>query len=111
MSASRTCFNPCAPKAPADTGAAVHDGDDVRISWTDRAGDEAGFRVDRKIAGGKWTAIAYRPPRIQGDANNPQEWIDFLAPPGRKLSYRVVALNEKDDDGAAGETVTIEVPK
>ena len=70
----------------------------VRITWTDASDNEAGFRVDRRIGDGRWTAIAYRPPRIQGDKNNPQMWIDYLAPPGKPLAYRVVAVNGKDDD-------------
>ena len=85
----------------------------VRITWTDASNNEAGFRVDRKIDDGAWTTIAYRPPRIQGDANNPQMWLDYLAPIGRPLVYRVVAVNSKDDDQGASEPtspVTLRTP-
>jgi len=75
----------------------------VQITWTDASKNEAGFRVDRKIDDGAWTAIAYRPPRIQGDENNPQMWIDYLAPPGRSLVYRVVAVNSRDNDQGASD--------
>jgi len=75
----------------------------VQITWTDASSNEAGFRVDRKIDDGAWTAVAYRPPRIQGDKSNPQMWIDFLAPPGRPLVYRVVAVNSKDNDQGASD--------
>jgi len=52
-----------------------------------------GFRIDRRFADGKWQPIAYRPPHVQGDSDNPQEWIDFTAPPAKALTYRVVAIN------------------
>jgi hypothetical protein len=75
----------------------------IAITWTDASDNEAGFRIDRKVNGGPWTAIAYRPPRIQGDKDNPQVWIDFLAPPGRQLVYRVVAVNSRDNDQGASD--------
>ncbi len=82
----------------------------VQITWNDASKNEAGFRIDRKTDDGQWTTIAYRPPRIQGDRNNPQMWIDFLAPPGRQLVYRVVAVNSRDDDqGASAPTPAITV--
>jgi len=82
----------------------------VQITWNDASKNEAGFRIDRRIDDGQWTTIAYRPPRIQGDRNNPQMWIDFLAPPGRQLVYRVVAVNSRDDDqGASDPTPAITI--
>ena len=75
----------------------------ARITWTDASKNEAGFRVDRKIGDGAWTTIAYRPPRIQGNENNPQMWIDYLAPCGKALVYRVVAVNGKDNDQGASD--------
>ena len=70
-----------------------YDGDAVIIDWTDTANNEIGFRVERQIGGGPWMIIAYRPPRIQGAEENPQRWVDFLAPSGVPLRYRVTAIN------------------
>jgi hypothetical protein len=98
-------------KPPADVKAELSGGA-VKITWTDASDNEIGFRVDRRNAGGPWTAIAYRPPRIQGSERNPQAWADFTAPPGQPLQYRVAAINAKDDDsGAAAPTAQIVLPK
>jgi len=97
---------------PKSVRAEVLKGVAVRITWSDASKNEAGFRIDRKIDE-QWMTIAYRPPRIQGDPNNSQQWIDYLAPTGVPLAYRVVAVNSKDDDhGASDPTrpVTIRVP-
>jgi hypothetical protein len=89
------------PTAPADVTAEPYQGDAVMVTWTDTADNEIGFRVDRKIGDGAWTAIAYRPPNVQGTPENPQAWADFTAPPGRRLHYRVVAINVDDGDEGA----------
>ena len=85
---------------PTDVKAAMHDTDAVDITWSGGA-NAVGIRVERKIAGGKWQAIAYRPPQVQGDPENPRQWIDFTAPTGKELVYRVVALDADDSDKAA----------
>lgn len=77
--------------------------DSVEILWTDTSVSEIGFRIDRRIDDGPWEAIAMRPPHIQGHALNPQSWRDYLAPRGRKLSYRVVAMDVADSDKAASQ--------
>ncbi len=88
---------------PAAVRATIHEGDAVKITWKDTATGEVGFRIDRRIGEGPWRVIAYRPPQIQGHPENPPQWIDFLAPPEKPLSYRVVALDSRDDQRAAGE--------
>jgi hypothetical protein len=97
---------------PRDVKAAVHEGDAVRVTWRDATDNEVGFRIDRRIDGGRWIAMAYRPPQIAGDENNRPEWIDFLAPSARPVDYRVVALSGKDnDDGASAPTQTVTLAK
>ena len=94
-----------APPPPASVKASAQKGVAVQITWTDASDNEAGFRIDRKRGRGPWTPISYRPPRIQGDRNNPQMWVDYLAPPGASLTYRVVAINSRDDEqGASAPT-------
>ncbi|MDP6523442.1 MAG: hypothetical protein QGH15_04395 [Kiritimatiellia bacterium] len=98
MKGAQVGDGPATPSPPADVSARIYDNVAIKITWKDTCDGEAGFRIDRKIAGSKWTAIAYRPPQITGHEENRPEWIDFLAPPGKELVYRVVALNAKDDD-------------
>ncbi len=92
---------------PANVKAEVYQGDAVRITWADASDNEVGFRVDRRIGDGRWTAVAYRPPQVTGDPNNRPEWIDFTAPPGKPLVYRVVALGGKDDNQGASDPVPV----
>jgi hypothetical protein len=92
-------------RSPTDVNAEVYEHDAVRITWRDGGPGEVGFRVERQIDGGRWTPIAYRPPCITGHAENRQAWIDFLAPPGVPLSFRVVAIDSKDDDRGASQPV------
>jgi len=99
---------------PGNVKAEIHRRDALQITWVDGSNNEVGFRVDRRIGAGPWTPIAYRPPHIAGHPQNPQAWIDFLAPPGRPLVYRVVSLGGKDnDEGASAPTaaVTLESPR
>jgi len=112
MKGAQVGDGPTRPTPPVDVQAAVHDDIAVKITWKDECDGEAGFRIDRKIAGGKWTPIAYRPPQITGHVDNPPVWIDFLAPSGRELIYRVAALNAKDDDSGTSEpTAAVRIRK
>ncbi|HEX5270172.1 MAG TPA: hypothetical protein VFW33_06795, partial [Gemmataceae bacterium] len=82
------------------------------VAWAEASGGALGYRVERRIGEGKWQVIAYRPPRPQGDPENPPEWVDFTAPPGKELTYRVVAVNADDSDkGASKPTEAVTLPK
>ena len=83
----------------------------VMVTWTDAGEGEIGFRVERRIDGGPWHAIAYRPPRIEGTPENPQAWVDFTAPSGRALRYRVLAIGATDEGPWGGPTPAIRVPR
>ncbi len=43
---------------------------------------------------------------IEGSPYNPQQWVDFTAPTGKPLVYRVVAVDETDGDAGASEPTT-----
>ena len=88
-------------KPPTAVKAGTYADDAVRITWQDAFDGEVGYRVDRSIAGGRWTAIAYRPPQKEKHELNEPAWVDFMAPPGHELRYRVASLNSKDDDSGA----------
>lgn len=88
--------------APTKVAAVVVDsGDAARVAWVSGSNSAAGFRVERRVAGGKWHPIAYRPPSRENDAGSPSEWVDFTAPPGKELTYRVIAIDAADSDKAA----------
>jgi hypothetical protein len=102
-----------APNPPMKVTVEAYKNDAVKIAWEGGAMSAVGFRVDRRIADGKWQPIAYRPPRVQGDAENPQMWIDFTAPTGKALTYRVTTMNALDNDAGASkpsEPITLSRP-
>lgn len=103
-----TADPPGSPAAPADVTARV-DGDHVVIAWRDTTDAEVGFRVERRIGAGAWTTIAYRPRQAQAHPDNPPAWHDHLAPRGRDLRYRVVAIGADDLGGVSAETPTLRI--
>ncbi len=112
MKGAQVGDGPAKPAPPIDVKARIYEDDAVKITWKDKCQGESGFRIDRRIGGGKWTPIAYRPPQITGHADNRPVWIDFLAPSGRELIYRVAALNARDDDsGASKPTAAVKIGK
>ncbi len=101
------------PTAPAKVTAAAYQDDAVKVAWEPGSDGAAGYRVERSIGGGKWQVIAYRPPRLQGDPDNPQEWVDFTAPSGKELTYRMAAIDADDNDKAVSkptEAITLTPP-
>jgi hypothetical protein len=98
------------PAAPAGVAATLH-GDAVRITYSDSAANEIGFRVERRVGDGSWRTIAYRPRQSYRHSLNPEEWLDYLAPRGVELSYRVVAVGCADNDaGASVASAPVMIP-
>lgn len=90
---------PSAPTTPEVTLASNNEY--VNIRWTDTSNNEIGFRVERKDGNNPWKTLAIRPRRSNGSANNEQVWRDYLYPKGVIFSYRVVAVDCKNDDTSA----------
>jgi hypothetical protein len=92
------------PAAPRAVRAAWYGCDAVRITWSDASTNEIGFGVERSLDDGKtWATIACRPPRINGTDPDGLAWIDFSAPPGKPLLYRVAALAGDQSQSSASE--------
>ena len=89
--------------APTKVTAKAYQTDAVEVTWAGGGVGSVGFRVERRIAGGKWQVIAYRPPHLPGDAENPRTWVDFTAPRGKELTYRVVSVDGDDAEKGASE--------
>ncbi|MCD8483044.1 MAG: hypothetical protein LR015_10510 [Verrucomicrobia bacterium] len=126
-------FNPVS--APANVAAEIREDGAVHLSWEDTANNELGFRVERRVDGGDWRVIAYRPmsnlgrtidPSITDPLDailpveqrtpiyrlNPQAWVDFTAPVAHAdaIEYRVVAINSADDlSTGVSEVVELEL--
>ena len=90
----------------------------IDVTWEDNSTEEVAFRVDRRIVGSAdWQTIAYRPRNetggqfaYSGDDNGPtmaacihtsrdlneQRWLDYQAPIGIAVEYRVAAITCTD---------------
>lgn len=75
-----------APLAPTDFLADEESSDGVSLSWTDAAGNETGYRLERSMDGYSWMEIAALPA-------NTQNFIDTGLPGGKTVSYRIHAWN------------------
>jgi hypothetical protein len=95
------------------TGFELPDQTGIVITWEDNSDNELGFRVERRMGGGPWQVIAYRPAQnlgaitnktspyttsLSGAELNPPRWVDFTANANMGPEYRVVAFNLNDDD-------------
>ena len=82
-----------------------HTSNAISLSWTDTAGDQTGFRVDRQVGGGKWSTVA----KLKSNA------LTFT---NKKLrahtsyAYRVWALNKSglSTDAATLSAVPMTAP-
>lgn len=92
------------PSAPSALNAVVS-GQQVNLTWTDNAGNETGFRVERKTGGGgTYGQIA----DIQ--TANTQSYSDTTAVPGTTYFYRVYAYNSAGASGFSNESSGVTVP-
>jgi probable HAF family extracellular repeat protein len=77
-----------APAAPAGLAASALSGGRIRLTWSDNAGNETGFRVQRaRGVDGTFTTIAEV-------AANATTYTDTTAKAGRLYRYRVRAFND-----------------
>ena len=77
-----------APAAPSGLTAGARSGSRIRLSWTDNADDELGFRVQRaRGSTGEWV-------RIASVGTDVTAFTDATAVAGRWYRYRVRAYND-----------------
>jgi len=88
--------------APSDVSAAPDPGGRIRVSWTDNAADESGFRVERSAtSSGPWTALGTTGPNIVG-------FIDRQPPAAEQPAcYRVFAYNSFGDSQGSNVDCTV----
>lgn len=74
----------------------------VRLNWTDNAGNEAGYRIERQTGSGAWTLI-------DTIAANLTLYVDNSVAASTSYSYRVIAYNAAGAS-AASNTASITTP-
>lgn len=86
-----------APSAPTQLAASVASGTTVVVlAWTDTAGNEAGFRLERREAGGTFQSLTSSPA-------NTTAFQDATARPETAYGYRVVAVNAGGESAPSNE--------
>jgi len=74
--------------------------DGIELSWTDRADNESGFRIERRLeGGGSWSPLASTPA-------NASRHRDAAPAVGAVYEYRIVAYNAAGDSLLASNEVT-----
>jgi hypothetical protein len=87
------------PAAPSKLKATVQPGAAIKLTWTDSATNETGYRVYRSADNGKtWTAVDL--------PAGSQEYRDGNVVAGRTYVYRVVAVNGAGESAPAQVTAT-----
>jgi len=80
-----TPATPAAPAAPSGLSIRSQSLSAVQLGWTDNAGNETGFAVERSTNGGAWTQLSTA-------GANATAWADTVIQ-GNTYGYRVRALN------------------
>lgn len=81
---------PSAPSAPAGLVASVVAHNRINLTWTDSAGNESGFKIERKTATGSFSQIATLKPNVTSYSNTGLTR-------NTQYSYRVRAYNGAGD--------------
>jgi hypothetical protein len=74
------------PAAPGNLAATSRSAVRIDLTWSDNSGDETGFRIERKSAGGQWTMLATT-------AANATSYRDEAGEGGITYTFRVQAMN------------------
>jgi thermitase len=77
---------PTSPLAPIGLTATALAGRQIRLTWTDRSGNETGFRIERRRDSGSWSQIA----TVGRDATT---YTNSGLVAGARYTYRVRAYN------------------
>lgn len=94
---------PNPPAAPTDLTATLAAPGQIDLKWTDRSANEAGFRIERSIAGGPFVLRA----SAGADAT---VFSDSALDGGVLYTYRVLAYNAGGDSGYSNEASATTLP-
>ena len=96
VNAANSLDPPAAPDAPSGLSVFTVSDSEILMVWTDNAADEAGFKIERKPAGGAYTHGLTVASDVE--AHTDESLID-----GTRYSYRLYAFNAGGDSGASNE--------
>lgn len=84
------------PSAPSSLSATSVSSSQIELSWNDNAGDESGFRIERRAGSGSYAEIAQV-------AANVEFYADSVLNSGTTYTYRVRAYNASGNSGYSNE--------
>ncbi len=82
------------PTAASALGAIALGATSVKLSWTDNAGNESGYRIERQTGSGAWT-------QIDSVGTNITLYVDYSVVASTSYNYRVIAYNAAGPSGAS----------
>jgi hypothetical protein len=84
---AQAAFVPTVPLKPTNLAKAGKMPGQINMTWTDNSDNELGFRIERRLVGGKWKVVGTTPP-------NQTFFGDTSVAPNRKYNYRIRAFND-----------------
>lgn len=87
------------PAAPSNLSVSVS-GSQIVVNWIDNSSGETGFRLERKVGGGTYQALA-------STAANVTRFVDGAVSPGVTYCYRVRAFNSAGESANSNEACAL----
>ncbi|MBC8183194.1 fibronectin type III domain-containing protein, partial [candidate division KSB1 bacterium] len=74
-------------QSPSNLNATAVSANQINLTWTDRSTNETGFKIERRVSGGSWTEIGYKP-------SGQTSYQDTGLSSGQTYYYRVRAYRD-----------------
>lgn len=82
------------PLAADNASATTQSSSEIQLAWNDNAGNETGYRIERRVSGGSFSTLVTLP---SGTTSH----TDSTCVPGTAYDYQIIAFNESGDAPAA----------
>ncbi|WP_269524471.1 fibronectin type III domain-containing protein [Coraliomargarita parva] len=92
-------FEAAAPVAAGDATALTLSSSSIQLDWTDNAGNETGYRIERRISGGSYSSLTTLAADIE-------TYTDESCEAGTTYEYQIIAFNDDGDATAATASAT-----
>lgn len=89
-------FEEAAPVAASNPSATTTSSNSIDLSWSDIAGNETGYRIERRITGNSYSTLT----TLSAEA---EAYTDATCAAGTTYDYQIIATND-DGDAPAAET-------
>lgn len=87
------------PLAADNASATTQSSSEIQLAWNDNAGNETGYRIERRVSGGSFSTLVTLP---SGTTSH----TDSTCVPGTAYDYQIIAFNDSGDASAASASAT-----